>query len=298
MDISKLNFPVPPIPSKEVIADMAKATSSIAGAIEKLRIPPEAFEQLNASAKFAKGAIGPMLETLGETAATGKFMQGIADQHSALLSASGAVGSMMKALGEDSAASKLSRQIADQYRALAALNSDTDLALRFDPPRPPTTLIRDIPNPLHETNERLANIEDRFDRMEAIAIDGAKIATSLQATALDFLVKFETAASNNDRAARRAIRLGIIATIIAVAMPMAQIIYTEFWRVPADADAMQASIVQMKREITNLQETQREVADQISKSLSQSDARLATVLKEIKEMLSSRQQPTKIHQAD
>jgi hypothetical protein len=195
------------------------------------------------------------------------------------------------ALDTGSALGKLARQISDQQSAIAALRPLVpEMPERFVLPelmRAPE--LRLPPNPLHETNRRLASIEQRFDRMESIALSGAEIATGLQASAAIFLTKFEKASADNDRTSSRAIWLGIIAVLIAVTMPVAQILYTELWRAPADSTSQQAAITDMKRQIKGLEDTQRTAADELAKVLSSGNTEMTSALRDIRNLLIEQQ---------
>lgn len=157
----------------------------------------------------------------------------------------------------------------------------------FDVERPEIMDLDKLKNPIHETNDRLERIEQRFENMLDVAANGAEIATDLQAHAAEFLVKFENAASNNDRSAARAIYLGAIAIMIALAMPLVQILYTELWRVPQDSAAVEAMIREMQTEITTLRQTQIEAADRISTALERSDEQLIEILRDVAHSLSA-----------
>lgn len=190
------------------------------------------------------------------------------------------------------AMSKIARQISDQQNAIASLRPlVSEMSERFTAPEP-LRLPELPPNPLHETNKRLANIEQRFNRMESIALDGAEIATGLQASAATFLIKFEKASANNDRTSGRAVWLGIAAILIAVAMTAVQILYTELWRAPADSTSQQAAITDMKSQIKDLENTQRAVADELAKVLSKSNSELTATLHDIRNLLAEQQKRT------
>lgn len=86
--------------------------------------------------------------------------------------------------------------------------------------KPLGTITKD--SPLEETNERLANIEKGFEDLQEIATESAKIQNLLNASAAEFLVKFEKASMDNQRSARVAIilaTLAVIATIISPFLP-------------------------------------------------------------------------------
>lgn len=190
--------------------------------------------------------------------------------------------------------SQIAKRLEEQQRAISgfATSGGTGISPRSDvedrlrlpelPPRPP--------NPIHDTNKHLHRIEGRFEQMLDVAARGAQIATDLQAHAAQLLVKFENAAKENSKAAARAIRIGLAAVIIAVAMPSLQIVYTEFWRVPADQAGAQAVINSIQSEITLLRQTQIEAANRISAALERSDQQMIEVLKEVARSLAM--QPT------
>lgn len=180
--------------------------------------------------------------------------------------------------GTNSGIGKIAKQLQDQVRSIDAM-AITPPYREIEPVRfPPVHL---PPNPIHETNDRLERIEQRFEQMLDVAANGAKIATGLQAHAAEFLVKFEKAASDNDRSAARAIRLGVIAVVIALAMPLAQILYTELWRVPQDSASMEAVITDMQSEIATLRQTQIEAAGRIAAALDRSDQQMVEALRDV-----------------
>jgi hypothetical protein len=186
--------------------------------------------------------------------------------------------------GSDSGIGKVMKQIGDQQRSIDALRLPSP-SIEIKPPE-----MRDLhipPNPIHETNARLERIEQRFEQILDVAANGAAIATGLQAHAAEFLVKFEKAATDNDRSAARAIRLGSIAVIIALAMPLAQILYTELWRVPQDSASMETVITDMQTEMTTLRQNQIEAADRIAAALERSDQQMVDALRDVASSLAA-----------
>lgn len=215
-------------------------------------------------------------ESMASAAQTFKGIESVKDQ--------------MKLAGFDTGLSKVVQQIADQQSAIASLKPAIPempgLSMperKFSDLRTPE--MRIPPNPIHETNKRLARIDQRFNRMEKIALDSAEIATGLQASAATFLAKFEKASSDNDRTSARVIWLARVAIVMAVAMPVAQVFYTELWRAPADSASMQAAIVDMKREISGLQDTQKAASEELGKVLSSGNADRTNALREIRDLL-------------
>lgn len=242
-----------------------------------------------ARVKVAMGAAG--LDKL-DTSPMASVAAGLSGMSERMKSAIGAAG--LEKL-DTSPFARLSKQIADQQRAIAGLRPSVaglDSIQDFDMYRPRRMPELKIPpNPILETNKRLKNIEARFDRMEKIALDGAEIATGLQASAATFLEKFEAVAVSNDRITKRAVLIGVVAIVIAVLTPIAQVLYTEMYRAPADAATVQSTIADVKREISGLRETQEHVANRISEALLQNGKDQTATLKEIKELLANQPQP-------
>jgi hypothetical protein len=188
----------------------------------------------------------------------------------------------------NSTMAELAKRIDEQRKAIEAIKIPGPAHMRL--PEPPS--MPDIempPHPTHETNERLERIEARFEQMQGIATEAAAIANGLQGAAAEFLVKFERAAGDNDRATWWAIRIGAVAILIAVLAPLVQIVYTEVWRVPDDTAAMQAAVSEMKAEIAGLKEEQALVAERLAAALANADRDSATVLRDIRDLLGAMQ---------
>ena len=195
--------------------------------------------------------------------------------------------------GEDSAIGRVAKQIADQQRAIEAMRPHIpeDLA-KPEPPRLPNIeQIKLPPNPIFETNERLERIEERFEQMQGIATDAAQIANGLQGAAAEFLQKFEKAAADNDRTAGRAIWIGVVAVIIAIAMPAVQIGYSEFRRTPDNGPEIQSALEDVQAEVAGLRDAQAEASAQLGEVINSSDDETATILREIRDLLSERALP-------
>lgn len=252
-------------------------------AIDALRIP-DSIAQL--AAGLPTGAMDAAARRAGHFSAIEEAMHpfsGINDRMKHLT----------KLAGGQSTIGMVAQQIAEQQRAIDALRIPDSIVnlhtLEPDHIHVPAVRMPELPpNPILETNRRLERIERRFEEMQDVAADAATIANGLQAHAAEFLVKFEKAATENGHSAGRAIRLGAIAILIAVAMPLAQIIYTEFWRVPSDAADMQNVIADMHREIGALQQTQADAAKRLEAALERSDQQTADALREIGRLLAER----------
>jgi hypothetical protein len=192
--------------------------------------------------------------------------------------------------GKDSAVGRVAKQIADQQRALKAIrpNIRDDIA-KPEPPRLSNIeQIKVPPNPIVETNERLERIEERFEQMQDIATDAAQIANGLQGAAAEFLQKFEEAAKENDRTAGRAILIGAVAVIIAIAMPAVQIGYSEFRRTPDYGPKIQSVLEDVQAEAAGLRDAQAEASAQLGEIIDSSNYETATILREIRDLLSKR----------
>lgn len=195
------------------------------------------------------------------------------------------------AVNSNSAIGKLAERIAEQQKAIEGTKIP-DLGRMAMLPMPEPVPLPDIeipPHPAHETNERLERIEAHFEQMQEIATEAAAIANGLQGAAAEFLVKFERAARDNDRVAGWAIRIGAAAMLVAVLMPLVQIIYTEFWRVPVETAAMQAALTEMKTEIAGLRGEQANVTARLAAALENADRDSTGVLRDIRDILATMQ---------
>ncbi|MDF1871998.1 hypothetical protein [Vannielia sp.] len=105
------------------------------------------------------------------------------------------------------------------------------------------------PHPAHETNERLGDMTDRLENLVGFGENALRIMNGLQVAAAEFLDNFSTEAEKNSKAANKAILVGIFAVVFSVA----QIAYTEYWRVPQDSAVMDAALESIRGEIDELQ---------------------------------------------
>lgn len=177
---------------------------------------PDSFSQI--AAGLPTGAMDAAARAAGHLSAVEEAMRpfdGINDRMKHLT----------ELAGGQSAIGKVAQQIAEQQKAIDALRvpdifADLRTAEREHIHIPALRMPELPPNPILETNRRLERIERRFEEMQDVAANAATIANGLQAHAAEFLVKFEKAATDNDRSAGRAIRLGAIAILIAIAIAM------------------------------------------------------------------------------
>lgn len=184
-----------------------------------------------------------------------------------------------------SAFNKVAGRIDDQFKAIDAARLNIPEMPRFEERAFNLPEMPIIENPIFETNERLKSIEERFDKMEAIALNGAEIATSLQVSAATFLDKFEAVANDNDKTTKRAVWIGLIAVFVAIVIPLLQSLYTEIYRAPSDAAAMQAAISDIRREMQSVQQTQAMVSNKIAEALAKNGDQTTQALKEIRDLL-------------
>lgn len=144
---------------------------------------------------------------------------------------------------------------------------------------PPIRLPDIPPNPAYETNERLAELDERFERIEGLVVDAADIATSLNAHAVVFVGKFEEAAAQNDRSAKTIKRLTVVmlaATFLAIISP---IVYSEFWRTPQDTASTQVAVAELRAEVAEYRELQTDFLKRLTLDARRRDERLIDALR-------------------
>lgn len=90
---------------------------------------------------------------------------------------------------------------------------------------------------------------ERLKSLVGFGENALQIMNGLQVASAEFLENFSTEAEKNSKAANKAIWVGIFAVLFSVA----QIGYTEFWRVPQDTAAMDAALASVLNEIKYLQ---------------------------------------------
>lgn len=148
----------------------------------------------------------------------------------------------------------------------------------FDEPSP--IRLPDIPpNPAYETNERLAELDERFERIEGLVVDAAEVANGLNAHAVVFLRKFEQAAAQNDRSAKTMKQLSIIMLVAAFLAIVVPIAYLEFWGAPAEEAATQAVIAELKAEVAEYRERQMQLLNQLAVDSRRRDENLVEALR-------------------
>ncbi len=121
-------------------------------------------------------------------------------------------------------------------------------------------------NPVLETNERLSQLEAHFTQMLNVMTNAAAIGTALQGNANDFLGKFEKASEDTDKSARRAIRVGVIAILIAILTPVFQIAYSSY------QDHTEMKLDRLTEEIVKLREGDVQAGEKLLNELQSSNA--------------------------
>ena len=160
-------------------------------------------------------------------------------------------------LNEPSIARRLADDLAVQQEALANIKTSIDVPVYRDYfPEPRIPNIRLPPNPLIETNDRLARMEERHD--EHVRISGNSLA---------LMQSYVTATEKNHRANDLFQKITILVAIVAVCVTLGQSLYGEFWRAPSDAASLQALVVDLKGQLSALQEAQRAAADRLAETL-------------------------------
>lgn len=200
---------------------------------------------------------------------------------------------LKRSAGELSSLGRLSKQIAEQSRAIdsarefarqdALHRSITESMAVPTPPRLPEIKIPE--NPQYEANRRLRSIEDRFEQIHELANDAATIATGLQASAAEFLHQFEEAADKNNRAAKKAIWIGVIAVVSTVLTSIAHIIYSELRREPDVAAYLHASIDETRIELLGSNESQQAQIDGLRDAFISAERESAEILRDIRLLL-------------
>lgn len=72
------------------------------------------------------------------------------------------------------------------------------------------------PNPIHETNEKLEHISQRFEAMLQIMANASEIATRIQSHADNFITQFDEASRKTDASAKKAIGVAFAAILITI----------------------------------------------------------------------------------
>ncbi|GGA87810.1 hypothetical protein GCM10011491_14450 [Brucella endophytica] len=141
------------------------------------------------------------------------------------------------------------------------LNSRNAIPVAAEIQNPTVEIPNLSPHPAHETNERLEEMESHFSQMLQIMTNGAAIATGIQEQANEFLAKFEKASEDTDKSARQAIRVGLIAIVIAIITPLVQIGYDTF------QDHTEEKLEHLTNEVASLRKIEETSIDKLVNEL-------------------------------
>ena len=148
-----------------------------------------------------------------------------------------------------------------------------------------------IPNPAHDTNERLADVVDRLDSMESLALQTAETVMSVDAAASQFLVAFAKASEKQERSSRRMIWIGGSGIVVAILISLGNVAYSE-WRALRSQANTAAAITTVSDHIEAVAEAQRESFAQIGADLNRGNTvtvnsldRLSTAVQDLTDFL-------------
>jgi hypothetical protein len=228
---------------QETVDGIARAARPISDAHQTLRaaLPNDSLRSAIEAAQQWEKAMGPIRDV---------------QERMKSLAGGAAVGSRMYELADE---------IARQSRTL-----DEMRPYAFDMAGPPH-LPPLPPNPAHETNERLAQIEGQFGEMHGLAVGYATVANRLQAAVAELVAKFDVAAADTTRSARLALTISVIATILTLLGVIVPIAYTEFWQAPVDAAETEAFRQQVAGEIAGMREAQEAETNRLIEAIRELD---------------------------
>jgi DNA anti-recombination protein RmuC len=113
----------------------------------------------------------------------------------------------------------------------------------------------------------LDKIHEQFGQLHEIALGFASVANGLQASVLELLVKFDAAAADTTRSARKAVVISVTATVLTLLGVVVPVAYAEFWQAPAEAAASKAMIDDLEEQLASIRESQHATAEQLATAL-------------------------------
>ena len=169
---------------------------------------------------------------------------------------------------------------------LGPSTSPTDLGPKLQIPSLPP-----IRNPAHDTNERLADVVNRLDSMESLALQTAETVMSVDAAASQFLVAFSKASDKHERSSRRMTWIGGSGIVVAILISLGNVAYSERRALRSQANTA-AAITTISDHIEAVAEAQRESMGQIGADLNKGNTattnsldRLSTAIQDLTEFL-------------
>lgn len=109
------------------------------------------------------------------------------------------------------------------------------------------------PHPAHETNILLEEVVEKLDGLQDFSVETASMVKSLNDAAKDFLIKFAAASDDANKAAKKTLRIAIIALIISAA-PFCYSI----WYNSQSSKEQRLLIEQFQTQISDLKNSQNE----------------------------------------
>jgi hypothetical protein len=190
-----------------------------------------------------------------------------------LLEGSGAKSALQRALLGITEQKSIFDEIAKKQNILDGMQKKD--VFRIDPELfrgPPLPVI--LPNPIHETNDRLESVEQKLEAMVDVMERSARIATDLQQAAAGFIEKFETSARQTEGFARIAILLSLMSFLFT----FGAFAYTEFYKGPKDAAYQAAMIKDIRQELAANREANLVGAQQVADSILASEKRAEEII--------------------
>lgn len=172
-------------------------------------------------------------------------------------------------LDAESPLAKAAMDIAAQQRALDRM--DLSLGANYPPLRSFTFEPEDLVEPL---GDRLERIEHQFGQALEIAKDSAKVATGLQASAVEFLQKFEAAAKDTNRSGKMAIGVALAAILITFAQTVSPYVLPD-----GETQALQESVTELQAEMSTMRAEQAATSQRLIDALAAGDRETAAAVR-------------------
>jgi hypothetical protein len=114
-------------------------------------------------------------------------------------------------------------------------------------------VIKALRSPVYDTNERLDNLIERFDRFEGIAVETVELVKTMNDAASGLLQSFGEGAKSTEQYARRSIRIAVIALMAAILIPAFQL-GCGIWQSHHQDDETRAIVEAIVRRVTSSQQ--------------------------------------------
>lgn len=183
---------------------------------------------------------------------------------------------LLGASGRDSALGKIANDIAAQKRTLDSWETrslDVDRLAGAQPIHIPE--LRIPQNPLVETNKRLARIESQFELISEVARESSQTAVGLQASAAEFLQKFEKAADDTNKSGSKAMLVALIAVLITIFQTVSPYVLPD-----GDAAALRQTVSDLQGEISSMRADQSESSQRLLEALATGNHETAAAVRQ------------------